>query len=190
MADLTDKRIAVLATHGFEKSELVVPLETLRGWGADVVVVSPESGEIRSWDDGNWGAATPVDMALSEARADDFDAIVLPGGQMNPDVLRMNPMAVALIRDFYTAGKTIGAICHAPWLLIEAGVAQTGATMTSYPSIRRDVENAGAAWIDEPVVADQGVVTSRKPDDLEAFCAKLREEILEGAHDDRQTLAA
>lgn len=188
--DLTGKRIAILATHGFEQSELLTPLETLRRWGAETLVVAPGPDPIRGWDGDDWGRSVDVDLPLAKAREADFDALVLPGGQINPDLLRVNGEAVALVRAFYVAGKTIGAICHAPWLLIEAGVAGEGATMTSYLSVRTDVVNAGAQWVDEPAVADAGVVTSRNPGDLPAFCEKLGEEILEGAHGGRRALAA
>lgn len=175
------KRIAILATHGFEQSELEVPLEKLRAAGAEVHVIAPEPGKIKGWQGKDWGNPVPVDAALSDVDAADFDALVLPGGQMNPDLLRVEPEAIAFITSFWEAGKVIGAICHAPWLLIEAGIVK-GRRMTSYGSIKTDVKNAGADWIDAEVVTDKGLVTSRKPEDLPAFCAKLIEEMAEGTH--------
>src|SRR5690606_23818028 len=170
--------------HGFEQSELEVPLQKLREAGATVEVVSPESGEIRGWDKKDWGRAVPVDRALDGASEADYDALVLPGGQMNPDTLRASETAVNFVRSFWNANKPIGVICHGPWLLVEAGIAE-GRRMTSYGSIKTDVINAGGLWEDSEVVTDQGLVTSRKPDDLPAFCAKVAEEIAEGKHERR-----
>ncbi|GGA71985.1 protease [Nitratireductor aestuarii] len=184
MHDLNGKRVAILATHGFEQSELEVPLQKLREAGATVEVVSPESGEIKGWDKKDWGRAVPVDRALDGASEADYDALVLPGGQMNPDTLRANETAVNFVKSFWNAKKPIGAICHGPWLLVEAGIAE-GRRMTSYGSIKTDVINAGGLWEDSEVVTDQGLVTSRKPDDLPAFCAKVAEEIAEGKHERR-----
>lgn len=181
MQSIQGKRIAILSTHGFERSELEVPLEKLRAAGADVHVIAPEAGEIKGWQGKDWGNAVPVDVTLAEARAADYDALVLPGGQINPDLLRVEPAAIAFIKEFWTAGKVIGAICHAPWLLVEAGILK-GRKVTSYGSIQTDVKNAGGLWEDSEVVTDKGLVTSRKPDDLPAFCAKLVEEIAEGTH--------
>lgn len=181
MQTIQGKRIAVLATHGFEQSELEKPVEHLRAAGAEVDVISLEPGEIKGWQGKDWGSPVPVDTVLSDARAADYDALVLPGGQMNPDLLRVEPEAIAFIKEFWDAGKVIGAICHAPWLLVEAGIAE-GRKMTSYASIKTDVINAGALWEDSEVVTDKGLVTSRKPDDIPAFSAKLVEEIAEGTH--------
>ena len=180
-AELNGKRILILATNGFEQSELEVPRARLKAAGAEVHVVSPEQGEIKGWDQKDWGRAVKVDKALSDARADDYDAIVLPGGQINPDLLRVDKDALALIKAFYDAGKTVAAVCHAPWLLIETGIAK-GRKMTSYHSIKSDVINAGAKWEDSAVVTDNGVVTSRNPGDLEAFSKKIIEEVREGKH--------
>jgi protease I len=162
------KRIAILATHGFEQSELVKPLETLRGAGFQVDVVSHEEGKIKGWKGKDWGDEVTVDVRLSDARAADYDALVLPGGVINPDRLRMDKAAVEFVRSFDTAGKPLAAICHGPWLLAEAGVAK-GRAVTSWPSIRTDLENAGGKWRDEEVVCDGHLITSRKPDDIPAF---------------------
>jgi len=181
---LNNKKIAILATHGFEQSELEVPRDRLKAAGAVVHVVSPQSGEIRGWDHRDWGRPVKVDKTLSEVKADDYDAIVLPGGQINPDLLRVEPKALALIKDFFNQKKIVAAVCHAPWLLIETGIAK-GRKMTSYKSIKTDVINAGATWEDSEVVVDNGVITSRNPGDLNAFSAKIIEEINEGRHTSR-----
>jgi len=180
-AELNGKRILILATNGFEQSELEVPRDRLKAAGAEVHVVSPEQGEIKGWDKKDWGRPVKVDKALADAKVADYDAIVLPGGQINPDLLRVNADALEMIRGFYDAGKTVAAVCHAPWLLIEAGIAK-GKKMTSYHSIKTDVINAGAKWEDKEVVTDNGVVTSRNPGDLEAFSKKIIEEVREGKH--------
>jgi protease I len=182
MPKIADAKIAILATHGYERSELRQPLEELRAKGAEVHVISPESGEIKSWDKTDWGDAVKVDKAVGEASVEDYDALVLPGGQINPDLLRVQPEVVAFVRDFAESGKTLAAICHGPWLLVEADVVQ-GVEVTSYPSIRTDLVNAGANWKDAEVVVDDAIVTSRKPDDLPAFIAKIVEEIEEGRHE-------
>jgi protease I len=181
MQSLAGKKIAILATHGFEQSELEGPRQQLIEAGAEVHVVSPERGEIKGWQEKDWGRPVKVDRALGEASADDYDALVIPGGQINPDLLRANADAVALVKAFHDSGKTIAAICHGPWLLIEAGVIR-GRRATSYKSIKTDMVNAGAQWTDEPVVTDEGIVTSRQPSDIDAFSAKIAEEVMEGAH--------
>ena len=184
MTDISGKKIAILATHGFEQSELEVPLKKLAEAGAEVDVVSLEAGEIRGWDEKDWGNTVKVDRTLDQVGASDYDALVLPGGQINPDLLRVEPKAVDFVKSFWTDKKVIGAICHGPWLLVEAGIVK-GRNVTSYKSIRTDLINAGANWEDSEVVTDQGLVTSRKPDDLDAFCAKVAEEIAEGRHERR-----
>lgn len=184
MAKATGKKVLILAAHGFEQSELEVPRDRLKAAGAEVTIASPEAGEIKGWDKKDWGRAVKVDTRLDDVKADDYDAIVLPGGQINPDLLRVNEKALKLIKDFYNQKKVVAAVCHAPWLLVETGIAK-GRKMTSYHSIKTDVINAGAAWEDSQVVADQGVVTSRNPGDLEAFSAKIIEEMAEGRHSER-----
>lgn len=181
MQSIQGKRIAILSTDGFEQSELEVPLKHLRNAGAEVHVISLKAGQIMGWDGKDWGRAVAVDATLSDVTAEDYDALVLPGGQINPDLLRVEPEAIAFIKAFWTAGKVVGAICHAPWLLVEAGIVR-GRKVTSYASIQTDVKNAGGLWSDAEVVTDKGLVTSRKPEDLPAFCAKLVEEIAEGMH--------
>lgn len=162
------KRIAILATDGYEQSELMDPLALLRKAGFAVDVVSPEAGQIRGWKGKDWGDPVDVDVVLSKAMPGDYDALVLPGGVINPDRLRMDKTAVAFIRAFDQARKPLAAICHGPWLLAEAGAAK-GRELTSWPSIRTDLENAGARWKDAEVVVDGHVITSRKPDDIPAF---------------------
>jgi protease I len=178
--DLNGKRIAILATNGFEQSELEVPRDRLIKAGATVDIVSLASGEIKGWDQKDWGRPVKVDKALDDIAAADYDAVVLPGGQINPDLLRVEPKALKFIRDVFDANKVVAAVCHAPWLLIETGIAK-GRRMTSFKSIKSDVANAGAHWEDSEVVVDQGVITSRNPGDLEAFSAKIIEEVKQGS---------
>ena len=184
MQNLSGKKIAIVATNGFEQSELEVPLHTLRDAGAEVHVISLQAGEIKGWDQKDWGKSVPVDKTVDAVSADDYDAIVLPGGQINPDLLRVEPKVLDLIKAFWTQKKVVAAVCHAPWLLVETGIIK-GRKVTSYPSVKTDVINAGGLWEDSEVVSDQGLVTSRKPDDLPAFCDKIAEEILEGLHTKR-----
>jgi protease I len=181
---LEGKKVAILATDGFEQSELLEPQKALREAGADVFVVAPKEGRIRAWKHTQWGDSVDVDLTLEQADADEFDALVLPGGVMNPDQLRMLPKAVHFVKDFAIARKPIAAICHGPWLLVEADVVE-GRRVTSWPSLKSDLRNAGAEWTDAEVVCDRGLVTSRKPDDLPAFNRKMIEEIAEGGHERR-----
>lgn len=166
---LSSRRILIMATDGFEQSELEVPLERLQDAGAEIDIASIEMGDITGWDEDDWGDEIEVDLKISDVHIDNYDALILPGGQINPDLLRVNDDAVALIRDFAATGKPVAAICHAPWLLIEAHLAK-GRRLTSYKSIRTDVANAGAEVVDEAVVVDGNIITSRCPDDLPAFC--------------------
>jgi protease I len=173
---LQGKKIAIVATDGFEQVELTEPKKALEGAGATVHVISPKPGQIKGWNHTDWGENTNVDKTLDEAKPADYDGLVLPGGQINPDKLRMEPKAVAFVEEFFKSGKPIGAICHGPWLLVEAGVVKKR-TLTSWPSVRTDVRNAGGHWVDEEVVTDQNLTTSRKPDDLPAFNERLIREI-------------
>lgn len=181
-AKLNGKKVAILVADGFEQVELTSPLEALRKAGAEVDIVSPQSGKVRGWDETNWGKAFPVDVPLKKANADDYDALLLPGGVKNPDTLRAEAKALEFVRAFFDEGKPVAAICHGPWTLIDAGVVE-GRKLTSYHSIQSDLKNAGANWVDEPVVVDNGLVTSRKPADLPAFNRKMIEEFCEGAHE-------
>lgn len=178
---LNGTKVAILATDGFEQSELKEPREALINAGADVHVVSLKSGQIKGWKDGNWGEAIDVDKTLKEVRPGDYDALVLPGGVINPDKLRIEKDAVSFVQDFVSKGKPIASICHGPQTLIETGVVE-GRRMTSWPSLKTDLINAGAIWVDEEVVTDQGLVTSRKPSDIPAFNKKMIEEFAEGIH--------
>jgi protease I len=182
VADLSGKRVAILATDMFEQVELVEPRKAVEEAGADVDLVSLETGEIQGFNHYDKADKFPVDKAVSEASADDYDALLLPGGVGNPDTLRTDEDAVAFVRSFFDEGKPVAAICHAPWMLVEADVAR-GRKLTSFWSIKTDVKNAGGNWVDEEVVVDNGLVTSRSPDDLSAFCPKVVEEFAEGKHD-------
>lgn len=164
----TTRRIAILATDGFEQSELMDPRQAFKDAGFDVDVVSVKAGSIRAWKDKDWGDSVPVDVELSKASPEDYDALVLPGGVINPDKLRMEPAAVDFVRSFDQAGKPLAAICHGPWLLAEAGAVE-GRQVTSWPSLHTDLTNAGAHWRDAEVVTDGHIITSRKPDDIPAF---------------------
>ncbi|TKA88549.1 type 1 glutamine amidotransferase [Guyparkeria sp. SB14A] len=178
---LNGKRVALLVADGFEQVELTEPKRALEEAGATARIVSPADGRVKGWQHTDWGDAFDVDVPLNSASESDFDALVLPGGVMNPDALRQNEKAVAFVRGFVDHHKPVAAICHGGWTLAEADVLQ-GRRVTSYPSIQTDLKNAGAVWVDEEVVVDNGLVTSRNPDDLPAFNAKLVEEIAEGRH--------
>jgi protease I len=181
MADLNNKKIAILTEEGFEQVELTSPKEALENAGATVHIISPKSGKIKAWNETDWGIEVEVDKELSTVSPDDYDALVLPGGVLNPDKLRQNKDAIAFVSAFLDEGKPVAAICHGPQVLIETGML-SGRTLTSYPSLQTDLTNAGAQWVDEEVVVDKGLITSRTPADLDAFNRKTIEEISEGIH--------
>ena len=172
--DLDGMRIAALVEHGFEQSELLEPKKVLEAAGAKVEVISPQTGTVKGWKDGQWGDEVKVDRPLAQANPADYDALLLPGGVLNPDRLRMNPQAVQFVRAFVVTGRPIAAICHGPWTLIEADAVR-GRRVTSWPSLKTDLTNAGAVWVDEEVVEDRGLVTSRKPADIPAFNRRMIE---------------
>jgi protease I len=180
--NLNGKRVAILVEKGFEQVEMTEPRRALDEAGAKTDLISPEQGQVRAWDMTDWGTDFPVDVQLDQADAERYDALLLPGGVMNPDKLRRNQKALDFVRAFFDAGKPVAAICHAAWTLIDAGVVE-GRRLTSYPSLQTDLKNAGADWVDEQVVVDQGLVTSRKPDDIPAFNRKMIEEVGEGVHE-------
>jgi protease I len=169
-------RVLIIATDGFEQSELTGPRDALNAAGIETVIASPKAGKIKGWQHADWGDTVAVDMTLDEASVDAFDALVLPGGQMNPDILRMEPKAIDLVRRFAQSGKPVAAICHGPWLLAEADVIK-GRTVTSWPSIRTDLRNAGAEVVDKEVAVDGNIITSRKPDDIPAFSRAVIEAV-------------
>ncbi len=179
MPNIRDARILVLATDGFEQLELSVPRDELRKQGAQVDVATPTGSSIRGWNKTDWGETAPADLKIAYVRPDDYDALVLPGGVINPDKLRIDPDAMRVVKSFVESGKLVAAVCHGPWLLVQADAVRNR-KMTSYMSIRKDVENAGAHWVDEEVVADDGIVTSRNPDDLPAIVSKIVEEVQAG----------
>jgi deglycase len=183
-SNLKGKKIAILATDGFEQAELMEPRKALNEAGAETVVIAPKDGEIKGWKMKDWGDTVKVDKALNHANPNDYDALVLPGGVMNPDHLRMDPAAVNFVRQFVSSGKTVAAICHGPWTLIEAG-AVSGKTMTSWPSLKTDLKNAGANWVDQEVATDGQFITSRKPDDIPAFSRTIIEAVSGGAQKSR-----
>ncbi|HZT59861.1 MAG TPA: type 1 glutamine amidotransferase domain-containing protein [Pyrinomonadaceae bacterium] len=178
---LDGKRVAILVADGFEQVELEGPQQALEEAGAETLIVSPNEESVAGWHHFDAGDLFDVDVPLAEADPNDFDALLLPGGVANPDQLRMKPEAVQFVKAFFDAGKPVAAICHGPWTLIEAGAVE-GRTMTSWPSLKTDLTNAGAKWVDEQVVTDSGLVTSRKPDDIPAFNEKMIEEFAEGTH--------
>lgn len=175
-SNLHGKKVAILATDGFEQVELTEPRKALEDAGAKTEVIAPRDGEIKGWNLREWGENVKVDKTLEEARPQDYDALVLPGGVMNPDRLRMDPVAVDFVRKFVESGRTVAAICHGPWTLIEAGVVR-GKTLTSWPSLKTDVKNAGAHWVDQEVCTDGQFITSRKPDDIPAFSRAMIEAV-------------
>jgi len=181
MPDMKNAKILIMSTNGFEQSELEYPLEHLKKAGATVHVATLDGKAIKGWDKDDWGNSVEADLKISDVKVDDYIALVLPGGQINPDLLRVEKDAVQLVRDFVTNDKIVAAICHAPWLLIEAGVVE-GREMTSFKSIRTDLKNAGATVVDKEVAISNGIITSRNPDDLDAFVAKIIEEVKEGDH--------
>ncbi len=181
MENLSGKKVAILTENGFEESELTSPLKALKDAGAEVHVVSPVAGKVKAWNHDHWSIEVPVDKDLAKASPEDYDALVLPGGVMNPDKLRRNKKAVEFAAHFLNSGKPVAAICHGPQLLIETGLLK-GRKLTSFSSLQTDLKNAGAHWEDKEVITDNGLVTSRKPDDLPAFNEKMIEEIAEGLH--------
>lgn len=184
--DLNDLKVAILVAEGFEQQELTDPRKALDDAGANTMIVSPVEGEVQGWNHFDKADMFPVDVRLAEANAGDFDALLLPGGVANPDQLRMKPEAVDFIKQFFDAGKPVAVICHGAWTLIEAGVVK-GRKMTSWPSVKTDLINAGAEWVDEEVVVDNGLVSSRKPEDIPAFNQKMIEEFAEGVHRGHRT---
>jgi protease I len=187
MSDIKNARLLIIASNGFEQSELEVPRDRLRQSGAKVDVASPDGQTIRGWSGTDWGRNADVDLKIADAKTSDYDALIIPGGVINPDKLRIDDDAMRIVHEFLESGKVVAAVCHGPWLLAQAD-ALKGRKATSYPSIRKDIENAGAHWVDEDVVVDNGIITSRNPRDLEAFTAKIIEEVGEGRH--RPRLAA
>jgi protease I len=184
MNKIENKKVAILATDGFEESELTSPMNALKENGATVHIISTSSGKIKSWKDGNWNMEIDVDKTVDEVSSSDYNALVLPGGVINPDKLRRDKNAVQFVRSFFDDHKPVASICHGPQMLIEAGVVK-GRRMTSFGSIATDLKNAGAEWVDEEVVVDSGLVTSRSPEDLDAFNSKLVEEVAEGKHEEQ-----
>jgi protease I len=182
---LTGRKVAILVTDGFEQVELTEPRNALDQEGAQTVLISPSPGKVKGWNHRQWGDEFPVDVPLEQADPTVYDALLLPGGVMNPDRLRTNARAVAFARAFVDARKPIASICHGPWMLVEADAVR-GRTLTSWPSLQTDIRNAGGRWVDQEVVVDQGLVTSRKPDDIPAFNAKMIEEFREGKHGARR----
>jgi protease I len=179
--NLTGKLIAILATDGFEQAELMEPKKSLEEAGAQTQVVSPADKKIKGWNKKDWGEEVSVDVALKSADPGKYDALLLPGGVMNPDHLRMNPEAVRFVKHFFEHAKPVAAICHGPWMLVEAGAVK-GRTITSWPSLKTDIRNAGGTWVDEEVVLSNGVVTSRKPDDIPAFTREMIDLFAKGAN--------
>jgi protease I len=188
MTQLDGMKVAVLVAEGFEQSEMVEPKRALESAGAHPMIVSPAQGEVQGWSHFDKADKFKVDVPLDSARADEFAALLLPGGVANPDQLRMKPKAVEFVKSFMRSGKPVAVICHGPWTLIEADAVR-GRTLTSWPSLKKDLQNAGANWLDKEVVVDNGLVSSRSPQDLPAFCARMIEEFAEGVHSDRAVRA-
>ncbi len=186
--ELQSKKVAILVTDGFEQAEMTEPKKALEQAGAQTHIVSPKDDQVQGWNHFDKADFFPVDVPLDDANAGDYDALLLPGGVANPDQLRVNPKAVQFVKSFFEAGKPVAAICHGPWTLIEAGVVK-GRTITSWPSLKTDLQNAGASWVDQEVVVDQGLVTSRNPHDIPAFNRKTIEEFAEGTHQKQQMSA-
>lgn len=186
--ELNGKKIAILIENGFEQVEMTKPRQALNDAGAQTHIVSPQKEQVQGWNHYDKGDTFPVDIQLEQANPNDYDALLLPGGTVNPDQLRTNPKAVQFVRSFFEAGKPVAAICHGPWTLIEADVVN-GRTLTSWPSLKTDLQNAGANWVDQEVVVDQGLVTSRNPSDIPAFSAKVIEEVAEGQHQEQRRSA-
>jgi protease I len=183
--ELNGKHIAFLATDGVEQVELTEPWKAVEQAGGEPELISLETGEIQGFDHHDKGESFPVDKTVTDADPGDYDGLVLPGGVINPDILRTDRGAMRFVTTFFEQGKPVGAICHGPWSLVETGVVK-GRTVTSWPSLKTDIENAGGTWVDKEIVVDRGLFTSRKPDDLPAFCAKLVEEVAEGVHADQR----
>jgi protease I len=181
MTKIKDAKILIIATNGFEQAELEVPRDSLKYAGAAITIASQDGKDIMGWEKKDWGRPAHVDIKIADAKESDYDALVIPGGVINPDKLRIDEDAMTLVKAFLSSGKIVAAICHGPWLLVQAD-ALKGRQATSFKSIRRDVENAGAKWLDEEVVTDNGIITSRSPDDLPAFVKKIIEEVEEGRH--------
>jgi protease I len=184
--NLQGKRVAILVDNGFEEVEMTEPRKALQQAGAQTDLISPQATKVKGWNHTQWGNEFSVDVPLERANPQQYDALMLPGGALNADKLRINPQAVQFVKAFFTAGKPAAVICHAPWLLVEVGAAR-GRTLTSWPSLQTDLRNAGANWIDQQVVVDHGLVTSRKPDDIPAFNQKMIEEFAEGIHEAQRT---
>lgn len=187
--NLSDKKIAILATNGFEQSELFEPLKALQDAGAKTELISLSNGEIKAWNKDNWGKSIKVDKLIDDVSTDDYSGLFIPGGVMNPDQLRDNDNVKDFVTEFFKSGKPVASICHGPQVLIETNLLK-GRKLTSYSSIKTDLINAGAEWVDEEVVVDNGLVTSRRPDDLKAFCQKMLEEFKEGRHDPSQNYSS
>lgn len=185
MPDIKQAKILLIATNGFEQSELEVPRDKLREAGAKLDIASPDGKDIKGWEKTDWGRTAKVDLKLSDVKPDEYHALVIPGGVMNPDKLRVDEDAMKIVKSFLADGKIVAAVCHGPWLLVQAD-ALRGREATSFKSIRKDLENAGAKWVDQEVVVDNGIITSRNPKDLPAFVKKIIEEVREGRHERRE----